>query len=147
MQLLSRSEARASAGEVVGVMLVAHACIGLIEALGTILCVRVARSLQNRLATNTQVLASFAAAMLVAVVAVFGASPFPDGLEYTMARVDLHEYASSLTQVIDNMQHRMIVTSDASALASLASSLLCTVALAAAAFGLARLMMKPQPRA
>ncbi len=143
LELLSRSEARAASGEVVSVMLATHACIGFIEALGTILCVRVARSLQNRLASPAQVVASFAAAMLVAVVAVFGASPFPDGLEYTLAHVNLHEYVSSFTQAVDAMQQRLIVTSDASAAAS---SLLCTVALAAAAFALAKLMVKPQTR-
>jgi cobalt/nickel transport system permease protein len=147
LQLLSRSEARTSAGEVVSVMLATHAAIGLIEALGTILCVRVARSLQNRLASPAQVVASFAAAMLVAVVAVFGASPFPDGLEYTLARVNLHEYASTFTQAVEAMQQRLIITSDASAMASLASSVLCTVALAAAAFVLAKLMVRPQSRA
>lgn len=147
LQLLSRSEARTAGGEVVSVMLATHAAIGLIEAIGTVLCVRVARSLQGKLATNTQVLASFAAAMLVAVVAVFGTSPFPDGLEYTLARVDLHEYASTFTQAVEAMQQRLIVTSDASAMASLASSVLCTVALAAAAFVLAKLMVRPQARA
>lgn len=90
IEVLSQPAARDNALKIVGLMAGVHAIVGAIEAVFTVLALR-------WLSRSTPVSTGAVAVAAVIVAASFGASPWPDGLEFTLARFSLNEgHASGL---------------------------------------------------
>ncbi|MBL4701687.1 MAG: energy-coupling factor ABC transporter permease [Phycisphaeraceae bacterium] len=88
--VLSQSQAQEHAGQLIGSMLGVHALIGCIEALFTVCLIGVVSRIAKRNDTLTvqSTLACLVMASIV-VIASFGASPWPDGLDYNLQRLGL----------------------------------------------------------
>ncbi|HWP39383.1 MAG TPA: energy-coupling factor ABC transporter permease [Tepidisphaeraceae bacterium] len=81
IELMSQPAARATAMPLLVSMIGVHAAIGLLEATLTMAGVLLARRFDNARASAVMACASLA----VLVAATFGSSPWPDGLEYSLA--------------------------------------------------------------
>ena len=86
MELLSSASARAQAGSVLTSMLTAHALIGVIEMLGTLAILMLARQLAT-LQLAPRRIAIGACAILLLLLATFVSSPKPDGLQFTLTQL------------------------------------------------------------
>ena len=88
MEVLSQPAARANELGILGMMFGVHAIVGAVEAVFTVLAI-------TWLARTPNLLSGSVAVMALVVAAAFGASPWPDGLEFTLARFSLNEGSSS----------------------------------------------------
>ena len=88
VEVLSQAVARANELRILGLMLGVHAVVGVIEAIFTVLALA---WLSNRAGAVSGGIAVIA----LIVAAALGASPWPDGLELTLARFSLNEGHSS----------------------------------------------------
>ncbi|HEX8525313.1 MAG TPA: energy-coupling factor ABC transporter permease [Tepidisphaeraceae bacterium] len=85
VELLSTPAARDNAQAIVSGMVGAHALIGLIEAVGTVALIIIAQQLRD-LPQSIQRPAATAGILAAALLAAFGSSPWPDGLDYALSR-------------------------------------------------------------
>jgi cobalt/nickel transport system permease protein len=84
LEVLTQPAARGSALRIIGMMTAVHAIVGGIEAVFTVLALRC-------LSRSTPIFAGTMAVASIILAASFGASPWPDGLEFTLARFSLNE--------------------------------------------------------
>lgn len=95
LMVLSRPEAREHAGQWITTMLGVHALIGIIEACVTVcLLTAVARIAKLNWSLTKQSTISCIAMAGIVFVASFGASPWPDGLEYNLSRLGIEALPS-----------------------------------------------------
>jgi cobalt/nickel transport system permease protein len=99
-QLLSQPSAAQQAGAVLGTMLGVHALIGLLEAGITLGMLGLARGMQ-RLAWPAAAGATLAALAAVVLLADRLASPFPDGLEFSLEILGLHGLSTAMIERVD----------------------------------------------
>ncbi len=133
IELLSVPAARSQGAAVIGMMLGVHSLIGLIEAGATVGAIALAR-LASDWTVATAALASAAAVGVVAVAASVGASPWPDGLEYTFGKLSLPELGGLAERAAD-LQRSLAVAGDY----NLAATLAGCAALGLAAWAMGRL--------
>jgi len=88
--VLSQPQAQQHAGQLIGSMLGVHALIGCIEAVFTACLIWVvARIAKRNWSITVQSVGACLATASIIVIASFGASPWPDGLEYNLQRLGL----------------------------------------------------------
>lgn len=90
VELVSWPGARAEAAHLLALMFGVHALIGVLEAGLTVLAIAAAASVSHW-SDSARAIGTSALAMAAAFVGVLGASPWPDGLEYSLERRGLAE--------------------------------------------------------
>lgn len=111
VQLLSQPAAAQQAGTLLAAMLSVHAVIGLVEASITLTLLALMRGVR-RLPQSAG--ASLATAGLAAVVLLADrfASPFPDGLEFSLENLGLHGLSTVFIERVDAMQQGLALWPD-----------------------------------
>ena len=96
LALLSRAEVRESAGSWLATMMGVHALIGLVEAAATVAAIAVVAAVAKREAFDVRWrgIGGTAAIAGVAIAAFYGASPWPDGLEFSLERLGVEAMAT-----------------------------------------------------
>lgn len=95
LALLSREEAREHAGTWMASMLGVHALIGLVEAVITVtMLAAVSKIAKLNWSAAVECVVCCVAMAAVVILASFGASPYPDGLEYSLQRFGIEALPS-----------------------------------------------------
>ncbi len=109
--LLSRPDAREHAATLIPMMLGVHALVGLVEAAITVSAVALGRQLAPWRGW-TAAGAALAGIVALTFTALWGASPWPDGLEFNLERLGLHELDNAFVEAAASLQSTMAPWSD-----------------------------------
>ncbi|QNN24047.1 energy-coupling factor ABC transporter permease [Planctomycetales bacterium ZRK34] len=130
--VFSVASAQQQPGSVIGMMFGVHAIIGVIEAALTVAVMALVEKTKPMGAISGAAGVT-ATSLVVALAAFFGASPWPDGLEFSLERCGIAPLASSFVESIEQWQASLAIWPDYSSVTGALMGVVILLSIAALA--------------